>query len=641
MIYELDDCLQDIPEWNYASGYYSKTEELIKKMMSMSDAMVVSTEALKETYSPYNAKIAVIPNHLPKFIWGEPVAKTRPRELKDRPRIGWCGSENHFIHPITPEYKKGIRGGDFGTKLMEFIRGTVDKYQWVLSGAKPIELVDLVDSGEIEFHGWYSVLEYPAHARRLDLDIGIAPLMPCHFNDHKCLVGDTKVITNRGIIPIRNVERNDKIWQRDGYRNVNAVISYINKDTIKIKTRRGYEIEGTPKHRLRSNDKFKKMCDFKIGDTLDLNMYNFSSGVYQTVSAPFFLTKKLLSIDMKKVSDDMMPSITVNERWGRFIGYTIGDGNIRYSDSISFSCSVADSDFISDVMVFCDEIGLVPMLRKSEKGKGYTIILNSRNLKYFFTEKIGIGGSGEKKNLFVPPIILRSPKSVIKEFLRGLFETDGSVSRTSMSFCTKSKRLAQDVQFLLLGFGIISDMKSTHNKTYNKDYYHVILYRHASELFYNEIGFISDRKNGKLRANISKPHSNAYRPMILHDIIETIEYGKADVYDVDVDGHYYNANGIVSHNSNIKALEAAALGFPTVYSGARPYRNMTLNTDDEDLFIGHIERLASDVDYRMNTYQLDYDIVKDQLYWEDNNKLNLKRYVNSYLELFGKTLNIS
>jgi hypothetical protein len=95
------------------------------------------------------------------------------------------GSENHFCHPATPQYKSGLRGGDFGIKLMEFIRSTVDKYQYVLSGAKPVELMDLIESKKIEFHVWKSVLEYPAHARALDLDIGLAPLFPSPFNDCK------------------------------------------------------------------------------------------------------------------------------------------------------------------------------------------------------------------------------------------------------------------------------------------------------------------------------------------------------------------------------------------------------------------------------------------------------------------------
>ena len=185
LIYEIDDCLFGIPEWNYASGFYAPVEGLVKKMMSMVDAMTVSTEALKELYSPYCQKITVIPNHLPRFLWGDTVIKDHPRELKERPRIGWAGSENHFCHPATEQYKKGIRGGDFGEKLLNFIRKTVDIYQWVLSGAKPVELIDLIESGKIEFHPWKSLLEYPSHARKLDIDIGLAPLYPCSFNDSK------------------------------------------------------------------------------------------------------------------------------------------------------------------------------------------------------------------------------------------------------------------------------------------------------------------------------------------------------------------------------------------------------------------------------------------------------------------------
>ena len=70
-IYEIDDMLFDIPKWNYASIYYNKNEDLIKRIMSSCDAMVTSTAKLKEVYSDYNKKIAVVPNHLPKFIWGD------------------------------------------------------------------------------------------------------------------------------------------------------------------------------------------------------------------------------------------------------------------------------------------------------------------------------------------------------------------------------------------------------------------------------------------------------------------------------------------------------------------------------------------------------------------------------------------
>lgn len=645
LIYEIDDMLFNIPKWNYASDYYAPTEDIIKKMMSLCDGMTVSTEALKEAYSPYCKKITVIPNHLPKFLWGESIVKDKPRELKDRPRIGWMGSENHFVHPATKQYKEGIRGGDFGKKLLEFIRKTVDVYQWVLSGAKPVELVDLIDTKKIEFHSWKSILEYPTHARALDLDIGIAPLYPSNFNDCKCLVGSTKVISETGIVTIDNLSIGDNVWQKDSFKEIKNIISYKNKNTLKIKTARGFEIEGTLNHKLSSNGKFIKMSDLKVGDDLDLNFFEFPNNQYQTITAPFFLTKKLNSIDFNKMDETLMPKLTINEDWGRFIGYVMGDGHISHSNSISISCSIDHKDFIEDVNTFCQKICLKPKMCMSKMGKGLNITISSRNLKYLISNKIGIGGCGDKKNLYVPDIIFKSPKSVIREFIRGLFETNGTVAfrsntdySSNCSFTTKSKQLAKDVQFLLLGFGIISTLSTRYNKLLGKNYYSVILYRHACDVFYDKINFISKNKKEKLHNIIIKKHSNAYKKMILSEKIVEIIPNTSNVYDIEIDGHYYTANGIISHNSNIKCLEFSHLGLAGVYSSARPYLDMSLNTNDEDEFVSNIEKVASDVDYRLQIHKQDYNTVEDQLYWESKEKLNLKRYINSYLEMFGKTL---
>ena len=84
MIYEIDDMLFDIPEWNYASAYYNKNRPIIEKLMSQCDAMITSTAKLREVYSPYCNKIAVIPNHLPKFIWGDIFEATDYKDEKEK-----------------------------------------------------------------------------------------------------------------------------------------------------------------------------------------------------------------------------------------------------------------------------------------------------------------------------------------------------------------------------------------------------------------------------------------------------------------------------------------------------------------------------------------------------------------------------
>jgi len=183
LVYEIDDLLVDIPEWNYANEYYKKYFPYIKEMMGIADGITVSTERLKTIYSEYNDNIEVVPNHLPKHVWGPifPKHHNEPRELKhgEKPRILWAGSQNHFVRKIDKVHK-GLEGGDFGNKLLDFIRKTTDIYQWVFVGAMPVELEPV--KNKIEFHNWVPVFEYPQYVKNLDTDFGIAPLEDNVFN---------------------------------------------------------------------------------------------------------------------------------------------------------------------------------------------------------------------------------------------------------------------------------------------------------------------------------------------------------------------------------------------------------------------------------------------------------------------------
>jgi hypothetical protein len=181
IVYEIDDLLINIPEWNYAAPYYKNNQPYIEKMMSMADAMIVSTPTLKKVYSKYQKKIDIIENHLPKFVWGDIYPKHEYEPREKRPRILWGGSQNHFA--VKPLVDQGITGGDFGKKLLNFIKKTTDKYQWVFSGGFPHELEKV--KNKLEYHGWKDVFNYPRHIKNLDVDFCMAPLMPGIFNESK------------------------------------------------------------------------------------------------------------------------------------------------------------------------------------------------------------------------------------------------------------------------------------------------------------------------------------------------------------------------------------------------------------------------------------------------------------------------
>lgn len=176
LVYEIDDSLFNIPEWNFAYDYYKTLQPYIKEMLSKADVVITSTETLKKTYSEYNKNIHVIPNHLPRFLWGETTYKTtRTKKLK----IVYPCSSNHF------SCKNNVQGGDIGPLLMGYIRSTIDDYDWVFSGGLPLELEDLVKAGKITRYLWHSLYEYPRFLRSLNADIAIAPLEINDFNINK------------------------------------------------------------------------------------------------------------------------------------------------------------------------------------------------------------------------------------------------------------------------------------------------------------------------------------------------------------------------------------------------------------------------------------------------------------------------
>ena len=183
IVYEIDDLLTEIPEWNFACAYYKENLKHIEEMMQIVDGITVSTEYLKNIYTKYNSKIAVVPNRLCKMLWGEIEPAHERREPNKKIRIGYHGSGNHFCDSRSKEYKDGIRGGDFNDKLLNYIRKTVDDVQWVFSGAIPPELNDVRD--KIEYHNWVNVLEFPSKVKSHKLDICLAPLIDNIFNRSK------------------------------------------------------------------------------------------------------------------------------------------------------------------------------------------------------------------------------------------------------------------------------------------------------------------------------------------------------------------------------------------------------------------------------------------------------------------------
>ena len=136
IIYEIDDIIfkEDIP--NYNKFKFAFDDEKIRKtsmeIMQICDEITVTNKFMQKYYREKTGKnnVTVIPNFIPKFwmdrFFNFNTIRENFQKYKSKPRIVYCGSGAHF----DVDNKVGQRD-DFH-HIIDTIRKTVDKFQWVL-----------------------------------------------------------------------------------------------------------------------------------------------------------------------------------------------------------------------------------------------------------------------------------------------------------------------------------------------------------------------------------------------------------------------------------------------------------------------------------------------------------------------------
>lgn len=189
IIYEIDDVVmsEDIPDYNKYKFAFEPKEirDSVIEMMKMSDEMTVTNDFMRDYYMSKsgNTNVTVIPNYPPRFwldgFYDEDVLmKNYDRHVKKRkkPRVLYAASGAHF----DVENKVG-QVDDF-VHVRDYIRKTVNKFQWVFIGAYPPPLGDLVRAGKIEFHPWAPLYDLPRLIYSLKVNCMYAPLLDTTFN---------------------------------------------------------------------------------------------------------------------------------------------------------------------------------------------------------------------------------------------------------------------------------------------------------------------------------------------------------------------------------------------------------------------------------------------------------------------------
>lgn len=303
----------------------------------------------------------------------------------------------------------------------------------------------------------------------------------------KCVYKNEFIFSTQGMLTIEELYANkhnkNEVLSEVGIKAVEEYHDEGHTQTIKLNTKRGFSLEARPNHRIRvlenNNIVWKETKDINLNDNVIIsrkgnvwgnNPYNISeleAELFGVITGDGCIRKNAVSITFGNTNDDLLYLNSIIEN-------ILKPLDIKYSNR----------QYNKNRKYITNRLALL---------KSYVSILNKYNIK---------GRSWEKK---VPLCIRQGSKKIVGSFIRGIFDTDGTVYArgNAIEFTTCSTDLSKEIQLLLLNFGINSSrIFKTNDK---RGAWTVrIIGRESKEIFSKEIGFRHPKKALRLKNLIEK-----------------------------------------------------------------------------------------------------------------------------------------
>lgn len=325
---------------------------------------------------------------------------------------------------------------------------------------------------------------------------------------HKCVSEDTLLsIPSLGLIPIKRLVANDvpqgaiiesKGLQAAGLYEDKAIIEIFKGHTekgITIKTTFGYELTGSMRHPILTYNKdthaleWRKLPEIAAGDYVVLKKGAKVAGSYQSLNHITFENPPY-------VNTITLPSY-IDEDFGYLIGVLLGDGSMNANtyrvDIISMDMDILTHCVSIVQRLFGITIGIHPVpLRKTPT---WRIFFHSKQfIELFAAIGYSFVHAPDKK---IPEIILRSPITVQKAVVRGLYDTDGGVSSSTINFTTTSYTMGKQLQEILLNLNIACSRSMMRDEIVEANWkrvYRLNISGSDASAFTREVGFRCERK---------------------------------------------------------------------------------------------------------------------------------------------------
>jgi HK97 family phage portal protein len=427
-----------------------------------------------------------------------------------------------------------------------------------------VELVKLNDN--IHDSEWSKAVEQSM--RMIFMAFGVSSeLMNDAGNKTYCLPYDASVATPTGRKRIGEIKAGDKVYSLD-IDNGTVVESNVvwqgktGHEMTYIAKGRGFKLEATANHPVLVLDKtvgedgrhnptprYKRMDELAKGDII-FKAFKYPDSAVATE----------------------LPTLDVMEFYGAMLGDGFSKSYGGGRNIVSMAGNRNDArEFYSEVMASHYGSNVTELDREVR-------IVNKKAVE----ELSELGLSGYAKTKRIPEWVFTCPTEHKQAFLRGLWDTDGSVdAKGHVTFYVANKELAKDVQRLCLSLGIACDAVSDSTR---------IVALPNGELRENYLaGFKATKASDNVKIGSREPKDmarlieNAYAPSHGHKmagngsntmkrymaqlhhsgiefatIVSVTEGAVQDVYDIEVEGtHNFIAENVVVHNSNYREARKA------------------------------------------------------------------------------------
>lgn len=480
-----------------------------------------------------------------------------------------------------------------------------------------------------------------------------------------CAERNTLLFTDRGCLRLGDVvDQRLAVRVSDGEtaRAVYDWAKFEDRETIWVRTRRGFELEGSVTHRLMLPDgSWKRLDELQPGDTVRIgggrNLWASDyvpldwapqrrptlaavaatagvdvetviryrrgvRGVHSATLAPLVAEyeagRATVSYQQNKRRQVTIPQV-VDEDLGAFLGYLTGDGHIS-AVKRTIGLTTGDEAQADRFAALVRKLFGLRAVKTWDDGR-WRVGFSSRHVEDFLTH-LGLKTGPCAREKDVPEVILRSPRSVVAAFLRGLYDADGYAGPAGVILATNSTAMSKTVQLLLLNFGILST-----RRPHQDGCWHVHTTGRSAEVFLQEIGFGLERKQEALRSYVED--RQWFKREDEDDAILAMERRRADVYDISVEEtHRYAAQGFINHNSywhstimTQKSLEPwECIDYADHHSGTMATHGPRLNPYKLGI------ELLRDIEHRWNTGKFGKE-------WEECDDLDRRRNWNKQLGL--------